>query len=99
MIVRYLLKQRPFPRAVAQNIFLGKTSRFRVAAMSTSSPPKLQHVAIDTEEGIAIIKYNRPKSGNALNTPTLKVSFGKGMKTEAHLHVGLGTVRMTTNNT
>jgi len=39
---------------------------------STSTPPKLQHVAIDTEEGIAIIKYNRPKNGNALNTPTIK---------------------------
>ncbi|KAK5942726.1 hypothetical protein PMZ80_005292 [Knufia obscura] len=40
--------------------------------MSTSTPPKLQHVAIETEDGIAIVKYNRPKAGNALNTPTLK---------------------------
>lgn len=44
-----------------------------IAKMSTSNAPKLEHVAIDTEDGIAIIKYNRPKNGNALHTMMLKV--------------------------
>lgn len=75
MILRYLLKGRPIPRIVARSPFWeASLPRINRAAMSTSSAPKLQHVAIHTEEGIAIIKYNRPKNGNALNTPTLKVS-------------------------
>ncbi|EME41458.1 hypothetical protein DOTSEDRAFT_176606 [Dothistroma septosporum NZE10] len=37
------------------------------------SPPKLESVAIDIDsEAIAVIKYNRPKAANALNTPVLK---------------------------
>ena len=48
--------------------------RVNLARMSTSGVPSLKHIAIDREDGIAVIKYNRPKNGNALNTPMLKVS-------------------------
>lgn len=47
-----------------------------------SSAPSLKHIAIEREEGIAIIKYNRPKNGNALNTLMLKVSVWKSYKHE-----------------
>ena len=37
------------------------------------SPPKLENVAIDIDsQAIAVVKYNRPKAANALNTPVLK---------------------------
>lgn len=37
------------------------------------SPPKLEHIAIDIDsQAIAVIKYNRPKAANALNTPILR---------------------------
>lgn len=48
--------------------------RINIAKMSSSSVPSLKHIAIEREEGIAVIKYNRPKNGNALNTLMLKVS-------------------------
>ena len=37
------------------------------------SPPTLENIAIDIDsQAIAVIKYNRPKAANALNTPVLK---------------------------
>lgn len=48
-------------------------NRVNIIRMS-SSAPSLKHIAIEREEGIAIIKYNRPKNGNALNTLMLNVS-------------------------
>lgn len=73
-MLKHLFKGAVISRSVAKKPIQGAfLPQVRVAAMSTSNPPKLEHVAINTEEGIAIIKYNRPKSGNALNTPTLKV--------------------------
>ena len=73
MIVKYLLQRVPFPRTVTRKFWGPNTPRIQIAAMSTTGPPKLDNVAVNTEEGIAIVKYNRPKSGNALNTPTIKV--------------------------
>ncbi|CAK3824318.1 crotonase-like domain-containing [Lecanosticta acicola] len=36
-------------------------------------PPKLTNIAIDIDsEAIAIVKFNRPKNANSLNTPVLK---------------------------
>lgn len=72
MITRHLLRARSIPHQSFSRIIHPTFTFIRIAKMSTSTPPKLQHVAIETEEGIAVIKYNRPKNGNALNTPTLK---------------------------
>lgn len=46
----------------------------RPRLISTMPVPKLEHVAINIDsEAIAVVKYNRPKNANALNTPVLKV--------------------------
>lgn len=64
--------------------------RVNIAKMSSSSVPSLKHIAIDSEEGIAVIKYNRPKNGNALNTLMLKVgvqvSHSTGVDETAHIN-------------
>ena len=43
-------------------------------ASSMSDPPQLQNVALSVDSGsIAVLKYNRPKNANALNTAIIKV--------------------------
>lgn len=38
------------------------------------SPPQLKNIAVTIDsDAIAIVKYNRPKQANALNTEVLKV--------------------------
>lgn len=72
-MIRQILRAKPFSSSYSQ-LPISRVSLPTVlrARMSTVSPPQLQHVLIENEPGIAIIKYNRPKNGNALNTPTLK---------------------------
>lgn len=75
MIIRSLLRARPnLSRVLNRHLRTSPWLNLTVTRMkmSTSSPPSLTNVAINTEHGIAVVKYNRPKSGNALNTPTLK---------------------------
>lgn len=73
MIIRRLLIARPItPNLSPVAPFRSTLPIVYRARMSTTSPPQLQNILIQTEPGIAIIKYNRPKNGNALHTPTLK---------------------------
>lgn len=76
MILHSILRARPAHTQLRGRLLpLNNSATLRLirANMSTSAtPPKLTNVAINTEPGIAILKYNRPKSGNALNTPTIK---------------------------
>lgn len=41
---------------------------------SSSSPPNLDTVKIELDNGVALLKFNRPKAGNALNRKAFKVS-------------------------
>jgi peroxisomal 3,2-trans-enoyl-CoA isomerase len=43
-------------------------------------PPKLANLSISLKNGVALLKYNRSKPGNALNTPLIKVSIRSGNK-------------------
>lgn len=38
-----------------------------------STLPRLSNLAVSLENGVALLKYNRPDAGNALNTPLFKV--------------------------
>lgn len=38
-----------------------------------STPPKLDFISITVDNGIAILKYNRPEAGNALGGKVFKV--------------------------
>lgn len=74
MIIRALLRNHPIPTTFRRPFQPCQATRIvGRALMSTgTSPPKLENVIIETEPGIAIIRYNRPKNSNALNTPILK---------------------------
>lgn len=74
MILKALLRTRLAQHRVIEprNQFVSLPKLHFVKMTTTSTLPKLTNVAIETENGIAIVKYNRPKAGNALNTPTLK---------------------------
>lgn len=37
--------------------------------------PQLSNVAISLKNGVAILKYDRPRAGNALNVPMIQVRF------------------------
>lgn len=36
--------------------------------------PRLSNLAVSLKNRVALLKYNRPKAGNALNVPLIKVS-------------------------
>jgi peroxisomal 3,2-trans-enoyl-CoA isomerase len=38
-----------------------------------ASLPRLANLSVSLKNGVALLKYNRPKAGNALNTPLIKV--------------------------
>lgn len=74
MIVRALFRPRSIVKVVhSPTNALAKPNILGRAYMSFQiQPPKLEHVIIETDPGIAVIRYNRPKNSNALNTPILK---------------------------
>ena len=39
-----------------------------------SALPRLSNLVVSLKNGVALLKYNRPKAGNALNVPLIKAS-------------------------
>ena len=72
MLIKSILRSSSVPVSV-RRIPLTRFSIPQIWRAQMSSAPKLDNIEIQTEDGIAILKYNRPKNGNALHTPLLKV--------------------------
>lgn len=72
-MLQRLLRHRPISFQLFKSQVTNSTlPRIRSLTSAMSQPPKLEHVKVETETGIAIIKYNRPKAANALFTPLLE---------------------------
>lgn len=72
MLIKSILRSSSIPVSVRRTP-LTRFSIPQIWRAQMSSAPKLEHIEIQTEDGIAVLKYHRPKNGNALHTPLLKV--------------------------